>query len=90
MKKPSALLLLLLAAIAITGCTTPPKTAEQKTKDDEYVYLPPATGSNVPRRVKKADLLAGKVPNAGDAQTVDKDSFARSISPGTKLDSGPR
>ena len=88
MKKPSALLLLVLAAIALAGCTTPPKTAEQKAKDDEYVYLPPATGSNVPRRVKKADLLAGKVPDAGDAQTMDKDSFARSVAPSRKIDTG--
>lgn len=74
--------LALLGGLLGAGCSTPPKTANANT-DDEYVTLPPRTGSNMPRRVKKADLLAGKVPDADltGVAGVDKDQFANSIHP---------
>ena len=86
MNKRTVLLTALLAAIVLTGCATPPKPEAKKAADDEYVYLPPATGSHVQRKVLKSDLLAGRVPN--DDQAVDKDQFARSINPGIKVDHG--
>jgi uncharacterized lipoprotein len=80
-----------LAAILIAGCATNPKQESQKKDDDEYVMLPPRTGSNVPRKVKKSDILAGKVIDAGDAVDIDKDKFAREAQRGgVKTDSGPR
>lgn len=94
MNKPSALFLTLLATLILGGCTTPPKpeaktsAAKATAADDEYVYLPPATGSHVQRKVKKSDLLNGTVPNDDAATAVDKDQFARGISPGQKLDTG--
>jgi PBP1b-binding outer membrane lipoprotein LpoB len=88
MKKRSILFLTLLAAFILAGCTTPPKPEAKKAADDEYVYLPPATGSHVQRKVLKSDLLAGKVPNDDAAQSVDKDQFARGINPGQKMDNG--
>ena len=88
MKKCSVWFLTLLAAFLLDGCTTPPKPQAKAAADDEYVYLPPATGSHVQRKVKKSDLLNGTVPNDDAAQTMDKDQFARGISPGQKLDSG--
>jgi hypothetical protein len=72
--------LLFLTVIGLVGCATEQKTA----KEDEYVTLPPKTGSHLPRRVKKSDLLAGKVPDADAAQEVDKDQFKQSIRPGMK------
>ncbi len=86
MKNRTVLLFTLLAAIVLSGCATTPKPEAKKAADDEYVYLPPATGSHVQRKVLKADLLAGRVPN--DDQSVDKDQFARGINPGIKVDNG--
>ncbi len=74
--------LVLLSGLMLTGCTTPPKAAAaDKTGEDEYVYLPPKTGSNVPRKVKKSDLLAGKIPDADTSSvgTVSAEDYNRSI-----------
>ncbi len=48
-----------LAALALlltfSGCATQQTTAEEaKAANDEWVTLPPATGSNLPRRVRRA------------------------------------
>ncbi|MBI2516591.1 MAG: hypothetical protein HYV95_06705 [Opitutae bacterium] len=83
----SVLFLALLAGCA-TKSTTASVDGGKKEEKEEYVTLPPATGSNLPRRVKKSDLLAGKVPDAGNAQQVDKDEFARSLRPGRAVDKG--
>lgn len=81
-----------LSLVLLAGCATKSATASadggKKEEKEEYVTLPPATGSNLPRRVKKSDLLAGKVPDAGSAQQVDKDEFARSLRPGRQQDTG--
>jgi hypothetical protein len=47
------------------GCAT--KTAQVKPKakdDDEWVTLPPATGSYLPRRVRKSDLRNSSVSSS--------------------------
>ena len=82
MKNPRLVLCLVtLGLITLAGCTTPPKSDAKKADDDEYVTLPPKTGSNLPRRVKKSDLLAGKVPDADTSSvgTVSQDDFTRGI-----------
>jgi hypothetical protein len=67
--------------VILAGCMTQPKTDAKNAADDEYVTLPPKTGSNLPRRVKKSDLLAGKVPDADTSSvgTVSQDDFKNSI-----------
>lgn len=69
-----------VAATATATATTAAATAT-KTGDDEYVTLPPKLGSHITRRVKKADLLAGKVPDAtiDDVKQFDKDQFIRQV-----------
>lgn len=88
MKSSKILLgLALVAGLFFTGCTTPPKTAsdkaasDKKAADEEYVYLPPKTGSNLQRKVKKSDLLAGKIPDADTSAVseVSPEEFKRSI-----------
>ncbi len=76
----------LLAIALLDGCMTKPKSDAQKASEDEYVTLPPKVGSNLPRRVKKADILAGKIPDADTSSVVDvdKDQFVRSVRPGAK------
>ncbi len=81
--RTSLIALLLLSVFAFDGCATQTKTAS-KDGDDEYVTLPPKTGSHLPRRVKKSDLLAGKVTDADAAQEVNKEQFAQGIRPGIK------
>ena len=74
--------LLVLAGVgAFTGCSTPAKTAESRA-EDEYVYVT-VTGSNIPKKIKKSDILAGKVPKDVQSQLVDKDEFQKSLRPGT-------
>ena len=74
-------LLALLACVALTSCSTPAKTADNKDKEDEYVYVT-VTGSNIPKKIKKSDIAAGKVPQDVQAQLVDKDQFEKSLRPG--------
>ena len=52
-----------MAALALfttgTGCTAPSAKAPDAAKtaaSDDWVTLPPATGSNVPRRVRRSEL----------------------------------
>jgi hypothetical protein len=56
------LLLSVLSVFAIEpGCTTRTVQTTDKAKlaaDDDWVTLPPATGSNVPRRVRRSELQA--------------------------------
>ncbi len=75
----------LLVPVVLAGCGTP-QTAEQKTADDEYILVH-VTGSNVPKRVKKSDLVKGTVAKDVDTQLADKDQFARQMRPGRQLDS---
>lgn len=86
-------LLSLLVLFVLAGCVTETKpvaaatttaaatATATKTGDDEYVTLPPKLGSHITRRVKKADLLAGKVPDAtiDDVKQFDKDQFIRQV-----------
>lgn len=80
-KSRFALSLILLVTIFLAGCASPEKSAAAKAADDEYVTIPPKTGSNMPRRVKKSDLLAGKIPDADTSSIVgvDPETFARSV-----------
>ena len=67
--------------VSLTGCTTKEKTAAQMEKEDEYVTVT-VTGSNIPKRIKKSDIAAGKVAKDEQMQLMDKDEFARSMRPG--------
>ena len=74
-------LIALLACTGLTACSTPAKTAENKDKEEEYVYVT-VTGSNIPKKIKKSDIAAGKVPADVQAQLVDKEQFEKSLRPG--------
>jgi len=91
MKTPRLLLLAILAFV-ITGCATKTKEAkaegEQAAAEDEYVYVPSATGSNLPKKVKKSDIVSGKITKDGKVVTVDKDEFSRNLRPGRQLETG--
>jgi len=61
MRKPVLAALVLL--LTFSGCATPRSTAEKaKAADSEWVTLPPVTGSNLPRRVRRTQPAA---PDAG-------------------------
>lgn len=91
MKNPRLLLLATLAAL-LTGCTTKTKEAkaegEQAAVEEEYVYVPSATGSNLPKKIRKSDIVSGKVTKDGQVVTVDKDEFSRNLRPGRQLETG--
>lgn len=68
----------LLAAFA--GCQSNPKTADAKAAEDEYVYVM-VTGSNIPKKIKKSDIVAGKVDPEVQMQLMTKEEFAKSTQP---------
>jgi hypothetical protein len=87
----AALLIIPLLA-AGAGCasqTAEERAAKRKAAEEEYVYIT-VTGSNIPRRIKKSDILEGKaLPKDGDGQMVDKDTFFKTLGPpGKKIDRG--
>ena len=79
-------LLILAASLGLAGCGTPPKTAE-KPAEEEYVLVP-TTGSNIPKRVKKSDLVKGTVAKDVDTQQINKDDFVKSLRPGRQIERG--
>ncbi len=79
-------LLILAASLMLAGCGTPTKTAE-KPAEEEYILVP-TTGSNIPKRVKKSDIVKGTVAKDSDTQIVDKDTFAKQMRPGRQIDRG--
>lgn len=60
-------LLFLAAAVLSTepGCASSKKGS---VAEDEWVTLPPATGSNIPRRVRRSEL--GTAATSGNVETV--------------------
>jgi hypothetical protein len=78
-------------AFTLAGCATKTKEAKAEQsgqQEEEYVYVPSATGSNLPKKVKKSDIVSGNVAKDGQAQTVNKDDFARNLRPGRQLETG--
>lgn len=76
----------LAAVLVLAGCNSPTKTAE-KAADDEYVMVP-VTGSNIPKRVKKSDIVKGEVARETDTQVVNKDDFAKQMRVGRQIERG--
>lgn len=74
-------LLLILLLISTTGCATKEKTAAKEATEDEYVYVT-VTGSNIPKKIRKSDIAAGKVAKDEQMQLMDKEEFAKSMRPG--------
>ena len=81
------LLLILGTSLILAGCSSATRTAETKGAEDEYVYVT-ATGSNIPKRVKKSDLVNGTVAKDGNTQQINKDDFAKSLRTGRQIDRG--
>ena len=50
--------MILITGLVLAGCTT---TGSEKTAtaDDEWVTLPPETGSRLPRRVRRSEIEKG-------------------------------
>ena len=85
--RPLVFLALLLTAL-VAGCATDATTAEKAAKEkDEYVTVV-TTGSNIPKRVKKSDIVNGTVAKGTLADSVDKDEFARAQRPSSGTPSG--
>lgn len=76
---------ILAVALVLAGCSSP--TAAQKAAEDEYIYVS-VTGSNVPKRVKKSDLVKGEVTKDVDTQQISKEDFAKSLRVGRQIDRG--
>lgn len=76
----------LVAVLVLAGCSSSTKTAE-KAAEDEYIYVS-VTGSNVPKRVKKSDLVKGEVAKDVDTQQISKEDFAKSLRVGRQIDRG--
>jgi|GEM_PF-3703231 len=77
--RPATFVAIGLLAFA-AGCSSTDKTEAKKAEADEYVYVT-VTGSNIPKRIKKSDIAAGKVEPEVAAQLVDKEEFAKSLRP---------
>lgn len=88
--KPNRLLPLLAAALALGGCAAQTtyysytgEEPEKNAKDDEYVYYQ-VTGSHIIKRVKKADVLSGRVPKDSTLVIMTPEEFAQLIRPGRR------
>jgi hypothetical protein len=79
-------LLILAASLGLAGCGTPTQTAG-KPAEDEYVLVP-TTGSNIPKRVKKSDLVKGTVAKDVNTQQISKEDFAKSLRTGHQIERG--
>ncbi len=79
-------LLILAAGLGLAGCGTPTNTAG-KPAEEEYILVP-TTGSNIPKRVKKSDIVKGTVAKDVDAQQINKEDFAKSLRPGRQIERG--
>ena len=89
-QQPPILLSLLIAAL-LAGCATTRTdfsyTGEEpdvKSSDDEWVYYR-VTGSHIIKRVKKSDLLAGRVPKDPTLVIMTPEEFAQVIRPGRRF-----
>ena len=75
---PTALLPLLAAAILMcdNGCATSPNSpaGKKSVASDEWVMLPPATGSNIPRRVRRSEL--GTAASATNVESVSGEALS--------------
>jgi len=91
MKAPSRRQVALLSlSLLAAGCATQSaeeRAAKRRAAEEEYVYIT-VTGSNIPKRIKKSDILKDTLPKDGDAQMVDKEQFLKSLGPGKKLERG--
>jgi hypothetical protein len=83
--------MLAFAAGLMAGCATKQQayysyTGEEvaENKDDEYVYFQ-VTGSHIIKRVKKADVLAGRVPKDSTLVIMTPEEFAQMIRPGRRF-----
>lgn len=91
-KLTGTLLLAALLAALLGGCKTTQTyysyTGEEelteKARDDEYVYFQ-VTGSHIIKRVKKADVLAGRVPKDSTLVIMTPEEFAQLIRPGRRF-----
>ena len=79
-------LLLIATMLVLAGCNSATKTAE-KAADDDYIMVP-VTGSNIPKRVRKSDLVKGEVAKETDTQVVNKDDFAKQMRVGRQIERG--
>jgi hypothetical protein len=82
--------LALLAAALLAGCTTSQTEysytgddSETLSKDDEWVYYR-VTGSHIIKRVKKSDVLAGRVPKDPTLIILTPEEFGQLIRPGRR------
>lgn len=56
----------------------------EKARNDEYVYFQ-VTGSHIIKRVKKSDVLAGRVPKDSTLVIMTPEQFSQLIRPGRRF-----
>src|SRR5262249_15891932 len=76
----------LLAAsfVLLPGCNTTTKTAKpdmvrSEYGPDEYVTVPPETGSHIPKKGKVKDAVAERGSTKSKVEDVDPDEFRRGV-----------
>jgi ABC-type Fe3+-hydroxamate transport system substrate-binding protein len=82
-------LVLLVSALPLASGCASNKTAAQKKPEtvtinvdpEETVTLPPATGSNIPRKVKAKDLISGDRTKKSQVESYDAEDLIR-VPPG--------
>jgi len=86
-----------LLAVFSTGCATQSKTVTVQSDaakaildrdPEETVTVAPATGSNIPKKMKLKDIVSADGTKKSQAESVDPKAFADSLRPGRKIERG--
>ena len=82
--KSAAVFLAVALAAAVAGCNTTTKTAKpdmvrSEYGPDEYITVPPETGSHIPKKIKVKDALSERGSTKSKVDDVDPDEFRRGI-----------
>lgn len=97
--KTSRVLLCITALLAVfsVGCATKSKTVTVQGEaakaildrdPDEVVTVAPATGSNIPKKVKLKDIVSADGTKKSQTESVDPKAFADNLRPGRKIERG--
>jgi ABC-type Fe3+-hydroxamate transport system substrate-binding protein len=98
MKTPRVILFATsLLAVFATGCATKSKTdvveseaakAILASDPEETVTVAPATGSNIPKKVKLKDVVTADGTKKSQTESVDPKAFMGNLRPGRKIERG--
>lgn len=81
----------------LAGCATKSKTVTVQGEaakaildrdPEETVTVAPATGSNIPKKMKLKDIVSADGTKKSQTESVDPKAFADSLRPGRKIERG--